>query len=230
MRKKEKSSPLGDVFEIVALLPWWVGVIAAIASYFVIHLYVSQPVVSVTTTAHVAASVTQTIFRTVASIFQYILPLICLVAAAVSGLKANKRKTLVKDVTTSNSAQSLEGMSWREFELLVGEAFRQLGYKVEELGGDGPDGGIDLALTKGNEKFLVQCKQWKAFKVGVGVVRELYGVMAAEGATGGFVVTSGKYTSDAKEFARGRNVTLVDGDKLFSMLQSARARRVKPTL
>jgi restriction system protein len=33
--------------------------------------------------------------------------------------------------------------------------------------------GVDLALTKGTEKFLVQCKQWKAYKVGVDVVREL---------------------------------------------------------
>ena len=37
-------------------------------------------------------------------------------------------------------------------------------------------------LRKDREKFLVQCKQWKAFKVGVTVVRELYGVMAAHGA------------------------------------------------
>ena len=31
--------------------------------------------------------------------------------------------------------------------------------------------------------------QWKAFKVGVDVVRELYGVMAARRAVRGFVVT-----------------------------------------
>ena len=33
------------------------------------------------------------------------------------------------------------------------------------------------------EKFLVQCKQGKAYIVGVDVVRELYGVMAAKGAS-----------------------------------------------
>ena len=81
---------------------------------------------------------------------------------------------------------------------------------------------FDLALTKGNEKFLVQCKQWKAYKVGVDVVRELYGVMAAKGATGGFVVTSGRFTDDAKAFAEGRNVQLVDGPKLFAMIKQAK--------
>jgi len=43
------------------------------------------------------------------------------------------------------------------------------------------------------KKFLVQCKQWKAFKVGVDVVQELHGVMAAKGVTCGFVVTFGRF-------------------------------------
>jgi restriction system protein len=54
-------------------------------------------------------------------------------------------------------------------------------------------------------------------------VRELYGVMAARGATGGFVVTSGRFTDEAVSFASGRNVTLVDGPKLRGLLQQARA-------
>jgi restriction system protein len=32
-------------------------------------------------------------------------------------------------------------MTWREFEQLVGQAFRQRGYQVTESGGNGPDGG-----------------------------------------------------------------------------------------
>ena len=119
-------------------------------------------------------------------------------------------------------------MSWQDFELLVGEAFRLQGYEVTELGGEGPDGGVDLVLRKGREKFLVQCKQWRAFKVGVAVVRELYGVMAAKGAAGGFVVTSGSFTEEAIAFASGRNVTLVDGPKLFGLIQQAKARSRQP--
>lgn len=80
-------------------------------------------------------------------------------------------------------------------------------------------------LRKDREKFVVQCKQWKALKVGVQVVRELYGVMAAKGAEGGFVVTSGSFTDDAINFVSGRNVTLVDGAKLFGLIQQAKAAR-----
>ena len=118
-------------------------------------------------------------------------------------------------------------MSWREFEMLVGEGFRLQGYQVVETGGGGADGGVDLVLTKpgknGGEKFLVQCKQWRAFKVGVDVVRELYGVMAARGATGGFVVTSGRFTDEAISFASGRNVNLIDGPKLHGLIRQAKA-------
>ena len=119
-------------------------------------------------------------------------------------------------------------MTWRQFEMLVGEGFRLQGFQVAETGGGGADGGVDLVLTRagknGGEKFLVQCKQWRAFKVGVDVVRELYGVMAAKGATGGFVVTSGRFTEDAIGFASGRNVTLVDGPKLHALLRQASRR------
>ena len=59
------------------------------------------------------------------------------------------------------------------------------------------------------------------FQGRVPVVRELYGVMAAKGASGGFVVTSGKFTVEAEAFAVGRNIRLLDGPKLERMLKQA---------
>ena len=44
------------------------------------------------------------------------------------------------------------------------------GFSVAETGGGGADGGIDLKLKKGGEIFLVQCKQWRAYKVSVNIV------------------------------------------------------------
>ncbi len=38
----------------------------------------------------------------------------------------------------------------------------------------------------------------------------------------GFVVTSGRFTEDARAFADGRNVQLVDGLKLFAMIKEAK--------
>lgn len=99
------------------------------------------------------------------------------------------------------------------------------GYAVTERGGGGADGGVDIELRKGSEIFLVQCKQWRAYKVSVTVVRELYGVMAARGAAGGFVVTSGVFTSDAEVFARGRNIELIDGSILQTMIEQTKKGR-----
>lgn len=90
-------------------------------------------------------------------------------------------------------------------------------------------GGVDLVLTKGSERTFVQCKQWRANRVGVTVVRELYGVMAAKGAAAGVVVTSGSFTDDAKAFASGRNIDLMDGAKLMALLKAAQTPPTAPT-
>lgn len=212
--------------DVVAMLPWWAGIVLALISYLVLHGVASQQVVTAAQPGQIGAMVTQTIWKTFASFGQFILPLICLGGAAMSVWRRKERQSLVANVTQNKAADALDGISWREFEMLVGEGFRLQGYQVAETG-DGADGGVDLVLSKpgkhGGEKFLVQCKQWRAYKVGVDVVRELYGVMAAKGAAGGFVVTSGRFTDEAVSFASGRNVTLVDGPKLHGLLRQARA-------
>ena len=131
-----------------------------------------------------APLMTHAVVQALAMIGQFVVPVLCLAAAAVSASKRHQRSSLTAGVAQSRAPDALDGMSWQEFELLVGEAFRLQGYEVTEIGGGGADGGVDLVLRKDREKFLVQCKQWKAFKVGVAVVRELY-VMAAKGAAGG---------------------------------------------
>nr|WP_276733221.1 restriction endonuclease [Thiomonas arsenitoxydans] len=66
----------------------------------------------------------------------------------------------------------------------------------------------------------------KTYKVGVEVVRDLYGAMAAKGATGGFVVTSGTFTDAAEDFAHSRHLKLLDGSKLRLMI--GRTQRGEP--
>jgi restriction system protein len=227
MARRGKTSPAEDIMDLVAMLPWWVGVVLALASYLLLHSVASQQVVATTQPGQVGAMVTQTLWKTLAGVGQYILPILCLSGAGMSAWRRRARQNLVTDAAQSKATDVLDGMSWREFEMLVGEGFRLQGYQVVETGGGGADGGVDLVLTKpgknGGEKFLVQCKQWRAFKVGVDVVRELYGVMAARGATGGFVVTSGRFTDEAISFANGRNVNLVDGPKLHGLIRHAKA-------
>lgn len=208
---RKKSSLAQDIIEITAMLPWWAGVSLAVAIYCVLGWYLAEPPATIAAagSGHTAALVVTGFKRQLAAIGQYVLPILFLVGAAVSAWRRYRSAALLDKARIEPSA--LAGVSWREFELLVGEAFRGKGYSVTENSNKGPDGGIDLRLKKHNETYLVQCKQWRAVKVGVTVVRELYGVMAATGAAGGFVVTSGRFTPEAEAFAQGRNITLMDG-------------------
>ena len=222
MARRPKRSPLEDMLDVIAMMPWWVGVVLAAISYVVFHQLAAPVEVKGVQAAQVGNLIARSLISNVASVVQYFAPLICLGGAALSFFRGKRRQGLVDDVAQADSANSLEGMSWREFEVLVGEAYRLQGYRVTETGGGGADGGIDLLLTKDSERTLVQCKQWKAFKVGVTVVRELYGVMAAKGVAGGIVVTSGRFTGEAKAFAEGRNIELIDGPRLHAMIQVAK--------
>jgi restriction system protein len=119
-------------------------------------------------------------------------------------------------------------MGWRDFERLVGEVFRRQGFTVSGFGGQGPDGGVDLGLTKNGQRFLVQCKHWRKRQVGVTVVRELNGVVSAHGAHGGFVVTGGEFTREAREFAESCGIKLIDGRKLEELIGDIPSRQSAP--
>jgi restriction system protein len=58
--------------------------------------------------------------------------------------------------------------------------------------------------------------------VGVSTIGELFGVMTAEGATGGAVVTSGTFSADAISFAAGKSIQLIDGQQLEKLVLSVK--------
>ncbi|MGE5524371.1 MAG: restriction endonuclease [Rhodospirillaceae bacterium] len=220
-RRKNNGSILEDLFEIAAALPWWVGVVLAAISYVFLHRYAISEVPKALA-GQLGQMMVAQLIKTFSYYLQYLLPVIFLAGAGASYVGRKKRERLIVDFKAGRAANDV---TWQEFELLVGEAFRLKGYAVADTGGGGADGGVDLMLKKGSEIFLVQCKQWRALKVSVSTVRELYGAMAARGATGGFVVTSGRFTKDAMEFAEGRNIALIDGTALGKMIEQARIAR-----
>lgn len=225
MARRKKSSAIEDLLEITAALPWWVGAVLAVIAYVILHHYAIADVPTNAVPGQIGHMVVGQVVEMMAGVGQYLLPLLFIAGAIASFLGRRKREGLVHTVGNDSSGNALRRLSWHDFELYVGEAFRMMGYSVVETGGGGADGGIDLVLKKGGEVFLVQCKQWRAYKVSVNIVRELFGVMAAQGATGGFVVTSGIFTADAQSFARGRNIELIDGSELTLMIDRAKLAR-----
>ena len=221
---RRKGGLFDDLVSLAAMLPWWLGVVLAVVAYLVIHPFAVMELSAPTQLAGTGGVAAKQIYKTLAMIGQYLLPVAFLVGALASALGRRKRENLLEKTGERADADALNGMSWQEFEMLVGEAYRRQGFNVRETGGGGADGGVDLVLMKNGQTVLVQCKQWKTFKVGVKTVREFYGVMAAKKVQGGVVVTSGVFTQEAKDFADGKNIVLMDGDKLRRVIESVRAK------
>lgn len=206
-------------------LPWWVGAALALVSYVVLHSMASRPMLpTAATPGQMGDAAVRSLTTTLAMFGQYVLPFAFGLGAVLSAVAAARQKKLYDTTASRPGVGALKDMSWQEFEMLVSEHYRRKGFQVTREGGNGPDGGIDLTLRQKDETYLVQCKQWKAYKVGVQPVREFYGVMASRGAAGGYFVTSGEYTAEAKAFAQGCNVELIDGLKLRAMIDTARTK------
>lgn len=63
----------------------------------------------------------------------------------------------------------------------------------------------------------------------VNIVREIFGVMQAEQASGAFVVASGVFTKDAAAFAKGKAIELLDGATLIAAIKQRPTNAVVPT-
>ena len=137
MARKKKTSPLEDMMDLVALLPWWGGVAIAIVGYVVLHRMAAPVKVGAVQPGQVSQLMTASIITGLATVGQYLVPLVGLAGAAMSVVRRKQRAALISSVTQSQSANALDGMSWREFEMLVGEAYALQGYRVTETGGGG---------------------------------------------------------------------------------------------
>ena len=125
-----------------------------------------------------------------------------------------------------SESKGLEPMTPEEFENAVCTFFNAMGYNLSVTQRT-RDGGIDLdgrGGGLGQGRVVVQCKRYSN-PVGVGTVRELFGVISDDlSITQGFLVTTSRFTQDAQDFARGKRITLIDGTELeirFSNLDRA---------
>lgn len=201
MSRKDES-----LLNLLVRLPWWVSVVSAVAIYLVFRFAVP----AIPTEDPIVKRFAQGI-----GIFAPYPAVLLLVTGVVSAFLARRKTRLLKMQT---GRESVRRLSWQQFETLVGEIFRKRGYRVLENPDDGPDGGVDLRLWKDGKKVYVQCKHWKNRNVGVKTVRELYGVMTAKKADEGIVVSSGGFTREAREFARKKPLSLIDGRELEKFL------------
>jgi len=107
-----------------------------------------------------------------------------------------------------------------DFERQVHALLKKMGFEAEITKASG-DGGIDIIahskehITGG--KYIIQCKDWSN-PVGEPPVRDLYGVVAAEKANKGILITTSTFTSPAIKFAENKPLELIDGTKFNQLL------------
>lgn len=120
--------------------------------------------------------------------------------------------------------QQIHTIDWFQFEKLVALVYRKLGYSVARRGGANPDGGIDLVIEKNDQRWAVQCKQWKTWNVGVKSVREFLGALTDAGIPKGIFITLRGYTAEAKQLAEKHGIAIVNETELVRMLESTDAK------
>ncbi|TNE60718.1 MAG: restriction endonuclease [Alphaproteobacteria bacterium] len=120
---------------------------------------------------------------------------------------------------------NLAMMNWEDFEHLIRELFEK------EFSANGSevrvtqasrDGGVDAVVFDPHPirggKIVIQAKRYTN-TVGVSAVRDLYGTLQHEGAMKGILITTSSYGSDAYEFAKGKPLTLMNGENLIYLLE-----------
>src|SRR5262249_47791005 len=121
------------------------------------------------------------------------------------------------ELPTEWGLELLHAMDWHRFEILAAAYFERLGFQAK-LTRFGSDGGVDIELIPQQENapaILVQCKRWVNQPVGVKDARELLGIMTDRKVSEGVLVTSGRFSVEAREFAKSHKIHLIDGSNLL---------------
>lgn len=256
--------------DVFSLLPWWMCLILAVASYFLIDWFAGQRPDARAVGKDAVGFVSLSFLRGLAMGAKYLLPIAFVIAAIISGVRARAytlrvtearsepgwdpsaptRAVMGRDLyddwkhsrqtpdqkpaidTSRWSLDLIRAIEWKRFELLCAGYFEELQFRAETARG-GPDGGIDVRLftdASRHPAIIVQCKAWRTVPVGVATVREMLGVMTAAGVKEAVIATSGTFTADARSFAMGREITLIDGEDLLGKLQDLAPERQRSLL
>lgn len=122
---------------------------------------------------------------------------------------------------SSRSLEDVMELSPQEFEYFVADLFCEKGFSVETTPLSG-DGGVDISANREGKHAIVQCKRYQG-TVGEPVIRDLYGTMMHQNAQIAYLVTTGRVSRRAYDFANGKPIRIVDGELLSNILNSKKA-------
>jgi restriction system protein len=121
---------------------------------------------------------------------------------------------------TKWTLELLRHLEWRRFEELCTAYFEALGFTAR-ITRSRPDGAADIALrVEGADtvSVLVHCRSWSAYPIGLKPLQELFAGMTPAGVGEAVLVTSGRFTQPATDFAAKHKIELLDGARLLAEL------------
>jgi restriction system protein len=133
----------------------------------------------------------------------------------VEGLK-NVRRTPEPAIS-----EKLRKIDWFQFEKLIELIYQRRGFKVKRLGGANADGGVDLVVELPAERFVVQCKHWRMWNVGVRDIREFLETLTDSQIPNGIFITLRGYTREAKQLADKHGIKILNESDIIQMLEKS---------
>jgi restriction system protein len=121
--------------------------------------------------------------------------------------------------------ENLGAMHWDDFEHLIREVFElefaKSGAEVKVTRAS-RDSGVDAIVFDPDPirggKIVLQAKRY-VNTVDVSAVRDLFGTIQNEGANKGILITTSGFGGDSYEFAKGKPITLMNGQNLLWLLE-----------
>ena len=196
-------------FDFLAQIPWWVSVSLSVSFYlffqYGIPFFENQG--TLVNDTHVSLG----------PVFAPVIALAFLAPVTFSFFKSSKKKRLHdlrEDIT------EIQELSWSELNEKVAKAYRKAGYMI--MGNDPytSDPSIDIVMRRSANLYLLQSRYWRNRKVSLREVKKLSGIMHEKQASGIFLLTTGIFTKNARRYAIGRPINLVDGIKLVELLDT----------
>ena len=126
------------------------------------------------------------------------------------------------DTSATFTAQMLSKLDAARFERLVAAYYAKTGVVAEQTGAP-PDAAVHIKIFwKGEPKPFagVQCHANPAGLIAAKPLQDLFAALSAAEIRRGYVVTTGKFNVEARDFAEEKHFTLLPGDLLLEKLNA----------
>lgn len=134
----------------------------------------------------------------------------------ILGFVSLYKKSYVKSLYYyQSSLKDLSDIKWQDFESLISNYFIKTGFIVKERDKLLNDEFNNLEANKENYKIIINCKFWHIKNLNASLIENIYKEVESEKVDQIYIITLGNFSYRAKEFARGKNIELINGYTLI---------------